>query len=137
MPSEYTGELENSSSYSEGFSKWRSPSQKIKRNTQSGGEQTLWQQAFKELNEEFGWPIRQLCEIAGMTRDGYYKWLKRKASRYQDEQSKLLETILKLEQEHNWTLGYLAMTTQLKFENCLSFTAIKPHNQFYLFTLYP
>lgn len=58
-----------------------------------------------------------------MTRDGYYKWLKRKASRYQDEQSELLETILKLEQEHNWTLGYLAMTTQLKFENCLSFTA--------------
>ena len=49
--------------------------------------------------------------------------LKRKASRYQDEQSELLETILKLEQEHNWTLGYLAMTTQLKFENCLSFTA--------------
>ena len=34
-----------------------------------------------------------------------------------------MEAIVELEEEHNWTLGYLAMTTQLSFENRLSFTA--------------
>ncbi|MCW4388106.1 DDE-type integrase/transposase/recombinase [Limosilactobacillus oris] len=31
--------------------------------------------------------------------------------------------MLDLEEAHKWTLGHLAMTTQLKFENRLSFTA--------------
>lgn len=61
--------------------------------------------------------------MAGVSRDGYYKWLNRKTSRYQREQTELFEAILGLEKAHNWTLGYLAMTTQLKFENQLSFTA--------------
>ena len=64
-----------------------------------------------------------MCKAAGVSRDGYYKWLKRKPTRYQKEQVELLEAILELEKKHNWTLGYLAMTTQLKFENQLSFTA--------------
>ena len=64
-----------------------------------------------------------MCKKAGVSRDGYYKWLKRKPTRYQKEQVELLEAILELEKKHNWTLGYLAMTTQLKFENQLSFTA--------------
>ena len=63
-----------------------------------------------------------MCKAAEVSRDGYYKWLKRKPSHYQREQAELLEAILELEKVHNWTLGYLAMTTQLKFENQLSFT---------------
>ena len=63
-----------------------------------------------------------MCKVAEVSRDGYYKWLKRKPSHYQREQAELLEAILELEKAHNWTLGYLAMTTQLKFENQLSFT---------------
>lgn len=63
-----------------------------------------------------------MCKIADSSRDGYYKWLNRKPSRYHNEQAELLEAIVELE-EHNWTLGYLAMTTQLSFENRLSFTA--------------
>ncbi|MGV3203113.1 hypothetical protein [Limosilactobacillus reuteri] len=57
-----------------------------------------------------------MCKIADSSRDGYYKWLNRKPSRYHNEQAEL-------EEEHNWTLGYLAMTTQLSFENRLNFTA--------------
>ena len=53
-----------------------------------------------------------MCKIADSSRDGYYKWLNRKPSRYHNEQAEL-------EEEHNWTLGYLAMTTQLSFENRL------------------
>ncbi|MCL8204159.1 DDE-type integrase/transposase/recombinase [Ligilactobacillus agilis] len=33
----------------------------------------------------------------------------------------MLEAILELEEKHKWTLGYLGMTTQLAFENKLSF----------------
>lgn len=35
----------------------------------------------------------------------------------------MLEAILELEEKHKWTLGYLGMTTQLAFENKLSFKA--------------
>ena len=84
---------------------------KINRNTQSGGEKGLRYQAIKELNQENGWSISQLCKIADSSRDGYYKWLNRKPSRYYNEQAELLEAIVELEEEHNWTLGYLAMTT--------------------------
>ena len=58
-----------------------------------------------------------LCQIAGITRDAYYKWLQ--SCNYKVEQSELLEAILEL-RKHKWTLGYLAMTTQLA-ENKLSF----------------
>ena len=74
----------------------------------------------KELNQENGWSISQLCKIADSSRDGYYKCLNRKPSQYHNEQAELLEAIVELEEEeHNWTLGYLAMTTQLSFENRL------------------
>nr|WP_304976071.1 IS3 family transposase [uncultured Ligilactobacillus sp.] len=58
-----------------------------------------------------------------MTRDAYYKWVRRKPSKYENEQAELLSSILELEEEHKWTLGYLGMTTQLAFENKLNFKA--------------
>lgn len=44
-------------------------------------------------------------------------------NQYEDEQAELLQAILELEEIHKWTLGYLGMTTQLAFENKLSFKA--------------
>lgn len=64
-----------------------------------------------------------MTSAAGITRDAYYKWLKRQPSRYHQEQTQLVTAILELEEEHNWTLGYLGMTTQLKAEGKLSFAA--------------
>ena len=96
---------------------------KIDRNTQSGGEKILKHQVIKELHEEYGWPISTLSKIAGITRDAYYKWTHRKTTTYDNEQAELLEAILELEEKHKWTLGYLGMTTQLAFENKLSFKA--------------
>ena len=49
------------------------------------------------LNEEYGWPISTLSEIAGITRDAYYKWIHRKANIHDDEQAELLKAILELE----------------------------------------
>ena len=75
------------------------------------------------MKEAHGWSISQLCRIAEVSRDGYYKWINREPSQHQQEQKELYQVILELEQEHHWTLGYLAMTTQLKFEGRLSFPA--------------
>lgn len=57
-----------------------------------------------------------------MTRDAYYKWFKRCNSTYRKQQDQLYSAILELEKEHNFTLGYLSMTTQLKAEGKLDFT---------------
>lgn len=70
---------------------------KISGNTQSGGEQGFQFQAIQELNRENDWSISRLCRAAGVSRDGYYKWLNRKTSRYRKEQVELLEAILELE----------------------------------------
>lgn len=61
----------------------------------------------------------ELSKIAvDITRDVHYKWLNRKPSRYHNEQE-LLDAILVLEKEHNWTFGYLEMTIQIKFERLI------------------
>ncbi|WP_344693791.1 IS3 family transposase, partial [Ligilactobacillus murinus] len=57
----------------------------------------------------------------GITRDAYYKWIRRKPSKHENEQAELLSSILELEEKHKWTLGYLGVTTQLAFENKLNF----------------
>ncbi len=103
--------------------RWRSPSQKINGNSQSEGEKFFKQQAIKELNEEYGWPISTLSEIADITRGAYYKLTHRKTNIHEAGQAELLKAILELEEKHKWTLGYLGVTTQLAFENKLSFKA--------------
>ncbi len=94
----------------------------------TGGKRFFKQQAIKELNKEYSWSIISLCQIAGITRDAYYKWVHRKSSKYKNEQAVLLSSILELGEEHKWTLGYLGMMTQLAFENKLNF---KASNQLY------
>ena len=65
-------------------------------------------------------PISQLCKIADSSRDGLLQMAQSKSqvNIIMSKQS-YLEAIVELEEEHNWTLGYLALTTQLSFENRL------------------
>ncbi|MGO5156661.1 transposase, partial [Ligilactobacillus ruminis] len=95
----------------------------MRRNKQQGGEKGIRQKTIRELNEEYGWSISELCRTVGITRDAYYKWIKRGTSNKQQEQSDLLSAIMDLEKEHKGTLGYLGMTTQLASENRLYFKA--------------
>ncbi|MGO4903827.1 IS3 family transposase, partial [Ligilactobacillus ruminis] len=44
--------------------------------------------------------MSELCRTVGITRDAYYKWLKRGTSNKQQEQSDLLSAIMDLEKEH-------------------------------------
>ena len=73
------------------------------------------------MHNEHGWAISKLAKIAGVTRDAYYKWFKRSDSIYRKQQIQLLNAIIDLEEKHNYTLGYLSMITQLKFERKLNF----------------
>ena len=58
---------------------------KISRNKQQRGEKGIRQKTIRELNEEYGWSISELCRTVGITRDAHYKWLKRGTSKHQLE----------------------------------------------------
>ncbi len=63
-----------------------------------------------------------LCEIAGVSKSGYYKWItKQKApsSKYEEDLI-IMEKIIKCEEDpdKNWSFGYFRVTTWLrKFYN--------------------
>lgn len=72
--------------------------------------------AIKELNETQLYPITILCEIAGVHRSSYYKWLNRKESNNERFNRKLIPLILKAYEERNGILGYRQMTIKLNRE---------------------
>lgn len=70
-------------------------------------------QSIKELHQEKTYPISHLCEIAGVSRSGYYKWLKWQPSPTEKETTKLAKRVY-----HHWlkrgkVLGYRQMTLQI------------------------
>lgn len=64
--------------------------------------------AIKELHEKKNYEIYLLCELAGIPRSAYYKWLNRKESRREAENMKLADRIRSI---HCWIpeLGYRRM----------------------------
>ena len=62
------------------------------------------------MNKTEGYPIKKLCSKAGVSRSGYYKWLKRVPSEHQKINEQLLEWIKNLYEEQNGILGYRQMT---------------------------
>ena len=66
--------------------------------------------AIQYLNKTEGYPIKKLCSKAGVSRSGYYKWLKRVPSEHQKINEQLLEWIKNLYEEQNGILGYRQMT---------------------------
>lgn len=57
--------------------------------------------------------ISELCEIAGIPRSSYYKWLKRKDNKNEQFNKELLPIIQTLYEERNGILGYRQMTIKL------------------------
>ncbi|MEI3607800.1 IS3 family transposase [Pseudogracilibacillus sp. SE30717A] len=66
--------------------------------------------AIKELNENEGFNISLLCEIAVIARSAYYKWDKRIPSPEERLNEKILEEIKELHKKHDGILGYRRMT---------------------------
>ena len=97
---------------------------KISRNTQSGGETTGRYQAIQEMNNE-GYSISELAKVAGITRQAYYKWLKHEPTKYEIEESEILQLIKQLENEHKQSVGYDKMTRLIKLSQQISYTVNK------------
>lgn len=62
------------------------------------------------LNKTENYRIKKLCSKAGVSRSGYYKWLKRVPSKHQKINEQLAEWIKTLYEEQNGILGYRQMT---------------------------
>ncbi|WP_313563443.1 IS3 family transposase [Ruminiclostridium cellobioparum] len=63
------------------------------------------------------YPITELCDIAGIQRSSYYKWLNRKESNNEQFNKNLLPLIKDAYEEKNGILGYRQMTIKLNREN--------------------
>nr|WP_245799123.1 IS3 family transposase [Virgibacillus siamensis] len=65
--------------------------------------------AIKELHENEGFPIKLLCEVAGIVRSSYYKWLNRIPTAEEKQNKVLLTEIYAVHEEHNGIYGYRRM----------------------------
>jgi putative transposase len=75
--------------------------------------------AVRNLHDTKSYPIRELCEIIGIQRSSYYKWLNRKESDNEKFNKELLPIIKEAYEERNGILGYRQMTTKLNREHHL------------------
>ncbi|WLR54496.1 IS3 family transposase [Mesobacillus subterraneus] len=69
--------------------------------------------AIKELHEEEGFSFVMLCEIAGLARSAYYKWLKRTPSKRECQNVMLVEEMKALHEEVKGIYGYRRITMTL------------------------
>lgn len=76
--------------------------------------------AIRDLNGMKSYPISELCEIIGVQRSSYYKWLNRKESDNEKLNKKLLLLIKDAYEEKNGILGYRQMTIKLNREHNLN-----------------
>lgn len=74
---------------------------------------------IKILSEQKKYPVCILCEIGGVSRSGYYKWLRRDKSRREIENEKLVDLIKEAYEERGGILGYRQMTIKLFREHNL------------------
>jgi len=69
----------------------------------------------KTLAVEF--PTAQVCEVLGLSRSGYYAWLKRKPSQRQLGDQKLLPMIVQVHKDSRCSYGSPRVTQELKRRN--------------------
>lgn len=67
---------------------------------------------MKTLAVEF--PVAQVCELLRLSRSGYYAWLKRKPSKRESSDQKLLPVIMQVHQESRCSYGSPRVAQELK-----------------------
>jgi len=68
----------------------------------------------KSINEDKGYPIANLCDILGLNRSSYYKWLHRDQSEQETKDRELIERIGIIYQESNGIFGYRRIQLNLR-----------------------
>lgn len=74
---------------------------------------------IKMFNEEGKASISELCEIAGIHRSSYYKWLKTRKNKREIENENLIELIKEAYEERDGILGYRQITIKIRREHNL------------------
>ena len=69
---------------------------------------------MKSINEDKGYPIANLCDILGLNRSSYYKWLHRDQSEQETKDRELIERIGIIYQESNGIFGYRRIQLNLR-----------------------
>ena len=72
--------------------------------------------AIKYIYETENIAVEKLCKFVHLNRSSYYKWLKRKPSNSEVENSQVVEWINRLYEEQNGILGYRQMTITINRE---------------------
>lgn len=68
--------------------------------------------AIKELNLQ-GYPVKVLCDFAGIARPSYYKWLNRVETKEDKENSIIIKELTKIYDDVNGIYGYRRMTMNI------------------------
>lgn len=71
------------------------------------------------LSTQKCYPVYILCEIVGINKSSYYKWLNRNKSKNEIQNEKLLLLIREAYEERDGILGYRQMTIKLRREHSL------------------
>lgn len=66
------------------------------------------------MHQENHFSVNLLCQIAGIPRSSYYKWLKRKASLHEQENQELIKVMILLYEEVEGIYGYRQLTLKLR-----------------------
>ena len=80
----------------------------------SGVHQELEYRTIREISAR-GYSVKEICEILGVSRSGYYKWTNRKRSNRECENEQLLRKLMGIYHAHNGTYGYRRLTDEF---NC-------------------
>lgn len=72
--------------------------------------------AIRELSSSKNYPVCILCELAGVNKSSYYKWLNREKSSNELENERLLVLVRESYEERDGILGYRQMTIKLRRE---------------------
>ena len=86
---------------------------KISRNTQSGGASTGQYQAIQEMIKD-GYTVSELVKAAKVSRQAYYKWLKRELTTKDIQDQEILNLIKEIEKTNKQSIGYGKMTRLIK-----------------------
>lgn len=73
-------------------------------------------QSIQMFSTQNNYPVSVLCEITGITRSAYYKWMKREKSQNEVMNENLLDLIREAYEETDGILGYHQMTIKIRRE---------------------
>ncbi|HDT8099357.1 TPA: IS3 family transposase, partial [Enterococcus faecalis] len=109
----------------------------MKRQNFSLNRKELYFIAIFELNDSKNYSIEKLCQIAKVSRSGYYKWKKREKPVVEIETEKLAVHIKRIFEESDRTFGVIRIQCALKRELNLQVNVKKVRRLMRILDLYP